>query len=235
MGIDFAQVDFLDLCTENDGIQNPVLALGSLTIRESGHDIAQFAREAGYTRFEREGSIRALFQDRYGIREYCDCDVNGQAALRLDLNHPIPFDLVGKFGTLLNGGTLEHIFDVRQSMENIHLLVRSGGTFIHMVPLTWYDHGFFNLNPVLFYSLARANRYSILAEGYYAAAGSLPDCPVKPKVILMRGLEDDVDRQRQVRAMFDKVSLPANMMYLVALRKHEDTPFVTPYQVDSDG
>ena len=234
MGSDFAQVDFLDLCTKSGGIQNPVLGLGALTIRQSQEEIEEFAHNLGYRRLEEERSVRALFQDRYGIRDYHDCDVNGQAGIKLDLSHPVPTDLIGKFGTILNGGTLEHIFDIRQSMENTHLLVRPGGTFIHMVPLTWYDHGFFNLNPVLFHSLAEANRYTVLAEGYYVSAGSPPYGSTKPKVILTLGIEADVNRQRQVDVMLNSGSLPTNMMYLVALRKNQEAQFAVPYQV-ADG
>src|SRR5215831_1027849 len=104
MGIDFVQAEFLDVCAKQGGIQNPVLGLGSLTIRESKEYIRQIAREAGYHTLEREGTVRALFRDRYHIEDYCDCDVNGRATLGLDLNFPIPADLRGRFGTIVNGG-----------------------------------------------------------------------------------------------------------------------------------
>ena len=232
MGIDFIQAEFLDVCAKQGGIQDPVLGLGSLTIRESKEYIRAFACEAGYRNLEREGTVRALFRDRYNIDDYLDCDVNGRATLALDLNHPIPADLRGRFGTIVNGGTLEHIFDLKQSMENLHLLIKAGGTLIHMVPLTWYDHGFFNLNPILFHSLVKVNRYSILAEGYYVLAGALPDSPKRPKLFLTRSGEEDPIAAQKMASLLTGDSLPANMMYLVALRKDTDDKFVPPYQVN---
>lgn len=231
MGIDFAQAEFLDLCAELGGIQNPVLGLGSLTIREPAEQIGQFARLYGYGSLEKEGSVRALFRDRYNIRDYRDCDLNGRASLSLDLNRPVPADLVGHFGTILNGGTLEHVFDVRQAMENLHVLTRTGGTLIHMAPLTWYEHGFFNFNPLLFHSMIEANHYQLLAEGYYALKDVFPDGPCRPQVFITRRAGEPTSMAKPMHELLAGSELPANMMYVVALRKETDAPFVSPYQV----
>jgi hypothetical protein len=175
--------------------------------------------------------VRAFFLDRYNISEYRDCDINGSAEILLDLNKSIPEHLTGAFGTVLNGGTLEHVFDIRQAMENLHHLLRPNGSFIHMVPVTWYEHGFINFNPVLFHTVAEANDYTTLTEGFYFLTGGLLGEAEQPCVVITRGGEDDGKASDRLKAYLTGQTLPANMMYLIAMRKNNNADFRIPYQV----
>lgn len=232
MGIDFAQIQFFDICHKQGGLQTPLLGLGSLVIRQSKDEIQAFAKTLGYVTLQREHSIRAFVLDRYDITEYRDCDINGSAEIMLDLNKAIPESLVGAFGTVLNGGTLEHVFDVRRAMENLHCLIRPNGSFIHMVPLTWYEHGFINFNPSFFRTVAEVNEYSILAEGFYFLNGTLPGESGKPSVLITRGGVADCEASVRVKTCLSGLALPANMMYLIAMRKNKNVDFKVPYQVN---
>jgi hypothetical protein len=231
MGIDFAQIQFFDLCHKQGGLQSPLLGLGSLVIRQSQGDIEGFAASFGYTTLRRELSVKAFFLDRYNIPDYRDCDINGSADMLLDLNKRIPENLMGVFGTVLNGGTLEHVFDVRQAMENLHHLVRPHGSFIHMVPLTWYEHGFMNFNPVFFHTVAEANDYTTLVEAFYFLAGGVLGEADHPYVLVTRGGGDDSKASDRLKARLEGRTLPANMMYLIAMRKNAGAGFRVPYQV----
>ncbi|HEU4686229.1 MAG TPA: methyltransferase domain-containing protein, partial [Nitrospira sp.] len=137
MGIAFSFLPFLDACFEQRALLSPVLALGALKIHEPPERIAALAGEHAYAHLARDHSVRALLRDRYEVSAYQDCDVNGLADLHLDLGKPLDETWDGRFGTVLNGGTVEHVFDVRQAMTNIHRLVRPGGTMIHLAPVTW--------------------------------------------------------------------------------------------------
>lgn len=231
MGIDFSQLKFFDACNAHDCIKEPVLALGSLKIQETQQDIAAFARAGNYRDFLETQSVKSLFLARYGIREYADCDLNGSAEINLDLSQPISKQFIGSFGSVLNGGTIEHIFDLRQVFENIHLMVRPGGAMLHLVPITWYNHGFINFNPLFFESLSEINNYSILVEGLYFLSGIPPEAEGKPAVCVVRGGQDDNDPIQRVWSLFEASLLPANAMYLVALRKNLDSKFLCPYQI----
>jgi hypothetical protein len=44
---------------------------------------------------------------------------------------------------------------------------RPGGTIIHISPLTWFNHGFYNFNPKLFKGLIQANGYEFLVEAFW--------------------------------------------------------------------
>jgi SAM-dependent methyltransferase len=81
-------------------------------------------------------------------------------AQKLDLNQPI--DIGQRFDIVHNAGTLEHIFDIAQAFRNVHNLTKPGGMMIHHAPFTgWVDHGFYALQPTLFWDLAEANNYHI--------------------------------------------------------------------------
>lgn len=88
-------------------------------------------------------------------------DFGGSAiAQKLDLNQPI--DIGQRFDIVHNAGTLEHVFDIAQAFRNMHNLTRPGGFMIHHAPFTgWVDHGFYALQPTLFWDLAEANGYHI--------------------------------------------------------------------------
>ena len=231
MGIDFGQLKFFDACYAHDCIKNPVLALGSLNIQETPQDVVAFAEASNYTDLLVAPSVKSLFFARYGISEYRDCDLNGSAEINLDLSQPIPKEYVGNLGSVLNGGTVEHIFDLRQVFENIHLMVRPGGAMLHLVPITWYNHGFINFNPLFFQSLSEVNNYSVLVEGFYFLSGIPPEGKGNPKVCLVRGGPEDEDSIRKVLELFESSRLPANSMYLIALRKNSDSKFLCPYQI----
>jgi len=231
MGIDFSQIQFFDSCYQQGGLQTPLLGLGSLVIRQSQDEIKVFAKDLGYLTLQREQSVRAFFLDRYNIPEYRDCDINGSAEVTLDLNKSIPERFVGAFGTVLNGGTLEHVFDVRQAMENLHQLIRPNGSFIHMVPVTWFEHGFINFNPVFFRTVAEVNEYSILAEGFYFLNGAQPSESERPNVLVTRGGVEDCKASDRVKTYLSGLTLPANMMYLIAMRKNKQGDFKIPYLV----
>lgn len=44
-----------------------------------------------------------------------------------DLNYPVSANLKDRFDLIVDGGTIEHVFDVRQSFMNIAAMLRPGG------------------------------------------------------------------------------------------------------------
>lgn len=77
-----------------------------------------------------------------------------------DLNNPIPPELAEMYDVVLDGGTIEHIFDVRAVMTNIHNLLAVGGSVIHLAPSSNHvDHGFYMFSPTLFFDYYSANNY----------------------------------------------------------------------------
>lgn len=230
MGVDIALMRFFDQAAEKVPIKGPMLALGSLTIRETPEDITLYAQQSGFQRLAASHTVADLFGERYGVTDYKSCDINGLADIMLDLSQPLPDIYHNAFGSILNGGTVEHIFDLRQAMQNIHDATRVGGVILHTLPMTWIDHGFVNLNPLMFHLMAEANDYEITAEGYYFSAGTWPE-QAKPVVTLV-GIDERVPViERTHQEIFQSSHVPALVMHLIAMRKTKDAPFRVPVQV----
>ncbi|WP_284311637.1 class I SAM-dependent methyltransferase [Labrys miyagiensis] len=85
-----------------------------------------------------------------------------QATYVHDLNKPIPEALSGRFDMIYDGGTIEHVFDIRSSLRNIFEMLKIGGRIIHSSPSSNHvDHGFYMFSPTLFYDYYMANNFII--------------------------------------------------------------------------
>jgi hypothetical protein len=83
-----------------------------------------------------------------------------QATYVADMNHPI--EGAGTYDTVLDAGTLEHIYNVAQALKNVSTMCAEGGQILHVLPANnQCGHGFWQFTPELFYSLySQANGYS---------------------------------------------------------------------------
>ncbi len=136
-------------------------------------------------------------------------------ARKLDLN--LPISLGRQFDVVINHGTAEHVFNIGQVFHTIHDHTAPGGMMLHESPFTgWIDHGFYSLQPTLFYDLAYANGYGML--------GLFVQDLTKSTLVQIRQRED-------VYRMAEAKEFPENSMLCVVLQKNqEDRPFRVPVQ-----
>ncbi len=233
MGITFSFLPFFDRCHRRRALQSPVLALGSLEIHEPEDEIIAFGKKHAYPNLLKDKTVRSLLLDRYGIDQYQDCDINEQADMQVDLNFAVDQNLAGSAATILDGGTLEHLFDIRQALANIHQMVRQGGTIIHISPLTWFDHGFYNFNPKLFKGLIKANGYEFLVEAFW-----IPSTPkrffrqkTEPQIFITFDGKEDSEAIKKMEKHFYHQLIPANSLYMIAYKKESDNNFQYPYDM----
>jgi hypothetical protein len=162
--------------------------------------------------FEKAKNIYRQFWDLTYVYSI-DADPSRSAA-KSDLNNYC--NLQQTFSVSINHGTAEHIFDIGNVFRTMHDATEVGGLMIHECPFTgWLDHGFYCLQPTLFWDVARVNNYRVVlmatehlqSKSYaiYENRESLLECG-------RRGLIAD------------------NLMLFVALRKTVDAPFVVPIQ-----
>jgi hypothetical protein len=85
------------------------------------------------------------------------------AALVHDLNHPIPDAWHGRYDAVIDGGSLEHVFDVRQSLANLMNAARVGGSVFMVTPTNNHmGHGFYQFSPELFFrAFSEANGFRV--------------------------------------------------------------------------
>jgi hypothetical protein len=109
-----------------------------------------------------------------GSLEVMDASPYEGADVIHDLNEPIGPELHSRFDTVIDGGTLEHVFHFPNSIRTCMELVKTGGHLILMTPWHNYSgHGFYQFSPELFYNiLSPANGYVMermlmVSEGYW--------------------------------------------------------------------
>jgi len=85
------------------------------------------------------------------------------ADIILDLNKAgIPDEYRHSFDLVIDGGTLEHIFNVPVALQNMDALVKEGGYIYHMLPLAgWVNHGFYSFSPTFFLDYYDKNNWFI--------------------------------------------------------------------------
>ncbi|MBD0283659.1 MAG: hypothetical protein ICV69_15945 [Thermoleophilaceae bacterium] len=80
-----------------------------------------------------------------------------------DLNQPIGADLTERFSFVLDGGSLEHIFNVPVALRSYMEMVEVGGhLMIHTMANNYLGHGFYQFSPELFFrTLVPDNGYEV--------------------------------------------------------------------------
>lgn len=99
-----------------------------------------------------------------GIDDYRDIDMNGEAALNIDLGKPLSPEYHETAGCVFDLGTLEHVFDIGEGFRNVCRLLKPGGVVIHFSPISAYNHGLWNLTPQLFAGFYEVNDFEILEQ-----------------------------------------------------------------------
>ena len=97
-----------------------------------------------------------LLKDYFGATVVDSIDKSDYegATIIHDMNLPIPDELREKYDTVFESGTLEHIYNMPQALENTSSLCKPGGQIIHILPANNVcGHGFWQVSPELFYSL----------------------------------------------------------------------------------
>jgi hypothetical protein len=76
------------------------------------------------------------------------------ASIIADLNNPVGDEQYLKYTSLIDFGSLEHIFDVRQVILNVNKLLQENGTVLLLTNANGFvGHGFYQFSPEFFYSV----------------------------------------------------------------------------------
>ncbi len=71
-----------------------------------------------------------------------------------DMNHPMPEQFAQQYSTVLDGGSLEHVFNFPVAIKNGMDMVRVGGHYLAITPANnFLGHGFYQFSPELFFSI----------------------------------------------------------------------------------
>ena len=69
-----------------------------------------------------------------------------------DMNEPIPNQFKGKYTTVIDAGSLEHVFHFPNAIKNCMEMLQVGGHFIGITPANnFFGHGFYQFSPECFF------------------------------------------------------------------------------------
>lgn len=139
----------------------------------------------------RDADVTAILADRtadtllfaLGATEIHAMDVSNYegAGFIHDLNEPIPSDWADQFDTVIDGGTLEHVYHLPNALENVARLIRVGGRFLGISPANnWLGHGFYQFSPELMWRFCegfgfQVNRIECCARDGFPTPQAVPD------------------------------------------------------------
>jgi SAM-dependent methyltransferase len=161
------------------------------------------------------------------------------AKLLHDLNQPIPPEWKAQYDAVIDGGTLEHVFNFPVALRNVMEMVRPGGRlFIHNIANNFCGHGFYQFSPELFYrTLSPENGFCVERMilhriGPYGAWWEVADPNVihqrtelftfTPMNILVQA------RRTEVKEIFAVTPQQSDYSALWALGKRKTGPFANP-------
>jgi hypothetical protein len=155
VGFNREGVEFLTWCRNSVGVDfSRTATLGRQSLHAKPEQLAQAAGldmsdlVAGWTGYA-EPLLELL-----GAKEVESIDASSfeGATVVHDLNTPLPPSLHGRFSAVVDGGTLEHIFDFPTALRAALAMVADGGHFLAMSPTNQNPgHGFYQISPELWF------------------------------------------------------------------------------------
>jgi SAM-dependent methyltransferase len=165
MAVDFNTVKFLFWARKLGASYERTLTLGHMGFTCSRRKLHQAVHDFGLPGTSKEIDrclyrvpMTGLYADELfrflGAREIVTSDYSAfEGANYLhDLNERYPEDMRGRFDMVLDGGTLEHIFNYPAALRHCLELLRPGGHFVTITPAhNFMGHGFYQFSPELFF------------------------------------------------------------------------------------
>lgn len=132
-----------------------------------------------------------------------------------DMTAPLSDALLDAFDAVIDGGSLEHVFDVPAAARNMSRCLRVGGLVVHISPMSgWGNHGFYQMSPKLWGRLWAGSGFAEIQ----AWTVDLPRARGRPYVRHVTDLDAPLE-----------CDTPGTRTLLVFIaRKSRDAPVATP-------
>jgi hypothetical protein len=113
-----------------------------------------------------------------------------------DMNTPVPTDWHGRYDAVIDGGSLEHIFNIPTAFANLANMLKVGGTiFINTPANNMMGHGFYQFSPELMFRIfSEVNGFTLQDVLLYEAR--YPGVELTKKDTIYKVVDPDDVRQR---------------------------------------
>jgi hypothetical protein len=147
-----------------------LLILGDAIIHFTPADLRQLALQEGMELLALPDKLTPFsLGECLGFSQVDTLDINGKASITLDLQMPLPEDLVGRYDLVIDAGVLFWCFDPGVALRNIFRLVSLNGLVLHITALSgYYGRGYYNIHPRLFEDFYLSNKCTFLQSSFRA-------------------------------------------------------------------
>lgn len=171
MGLNVATIKYLQLIEKKFEVKyKDFLMLGRQRLIISDNELQKVCDYAGYEGNidmikRKDGFAENLFKylldaEKIDSLDYSDYE---NATILSDLNEPISSLYEELYDVVLDGGTLEHIFNYPIALKNAMRMCKINGFLVLMTPTSGCNgHGFYQFSPELFVDVLNNNGFSIL-------------------------------------------------------------------------
>lgn len=169
MGISRGAIKLLGSALRDRPRAGTVITFGVQSVQAAYNEAVELLAAAGIDTGAMRSAVASadigrIHQDRlfrllgYNAVEGIDFYPDEKPTHVIDLNHPVPSAMWGRYDLVYDDGTAEHCFAAAEMFCNALRLVKLGGHVIHHLPMNnWVDHGFYQFSPTLFFDFYGAN------------------------------------------------------------------------------
>lgn len=232
MGLDSNACRLLLLAKRQGADFSRTLCLGRLNLALSKTTMKHILREFGA--FEGEPQIKRIFSDPKGffepflkelgadVTDSVDATDYEGATHTSDLNDGLPESMQGQYDAVIDGGTLEHVFNFPVALKGAMEAVKEGGRIYIMTQCNnAMGHGFYQFSPELFWRVFSPEN-GFVVEEMFIAEGSFGKVP-------WHSVADPRDIKRRIELVNDVQT------YLLVIAKRVATvPIFTSWPQQSD-
>jgi hypothetical protein len=162
MGLDTNGIKFLLACHKQGVSLKRTLMVGRQILNLEAHELKENLQ--GFNLYESDNQVRKILSEKGGYAETmlkmlgCE-DIDSLdysnyegANILHDMNLPIPDQYKEKYSTVLESGSLEHIFNFPVSFANCMEMTELNGHLLIITPVNnIMGHGFYQFSPEIFY------------------------------------------------------------------------------------
>lgn len=144
-GVDFSRTATISRL----GLHVPLKKFVSIIKDEFGHGVSEGALKKIHAANYVEPLLEYLGAKEVVSFDYSDYE---KSTHKHNLNVPIPEEFKSGYTAVIEGGTLEHVFNFPVAVKNCMQMVKVGGHFLGATPSNSYmGHGFYQFSPELFF------------------------------------------------------------------------------------
>lgn len=171
MGIATGAAELLFKLSKKIKFKGSLLQVGNQDILFSSNKLLKLLKKYNYSKIKLNNKKKIkskFFFKLFNLDNIKSIDINKyeNADIIEDLNFPIKKKYYSNFDSIYDGGSLEHVFNISEGLQNLNKMLKPNGYIMHLLPCNNYiDHGFYSISPTLLRDFYIQNNY-IIIENY---------------------------------------------------------------------